>query len=218
MSELPNLIRELGAKVEFAQLDIGDYIISYDCSVERKSVRDLISSIYDGRLFDQILRLQKEYEKAYLLVEGDLNEIEEYSENPKAIYGAIISILLNTKVKLIYSPNPFVSAQLILILEDHLRRKIGIRAPLLKKKKKGDDLYEQQLTLISSLPGVGEKLGKRLLEAFGSPKKVFNASISELARVKGLGYARAKRILKALESKYGEGFKIYQKRLEDIEE
>jgi len=214
-SDLPKLIKELGGKVDFAQLEVGDYILSNECSIERKRVKDLIKSVYDGRLFDQIFRLQEEFDMAFLLIEGDLKEIDEYSENPKAIYGALISLLLNTKVKLIPSPNPLVSAQLILTLAEHLQRK-GMKGPLIRKGKKGDDLYQQQLNLISSLPGVGEKLAKRLLEVFGTPKRIFNASLAELARVKGFGYARAEKVLRTLETRYKKE-EVIQKKLEDLE-
>ncbi|GBC75469.1 UvrABC system protein C [archaeon HR06] len=215
-SDLPNFIRELGGRVDFAQLEVGDYILSNECGIERKSIKDLIRSVYDGRLFDQIFRLQEEFDMVFLLIEGDLKEIEEYSENPKAIYGALISLLLNTKVRLIPSPNPLVSAQLILTLAEHLQRKRGVGGPLIRKGKKGENLYQQQLNLISSLPGVGERLAKRLLEVFGTPKRIFNASLAELARVKGFGYARAEKVLRTLETRYKKE-EVIQKRLEDLE-
>ena len=52
-SRIPELVREAGASVDFAQLPVGDYIVSPEEVVERKTVRDLISSIYDGRLYIQ---------------------------------------------------------------------------------------------------------------------------------------------------------------------
>ena len=65
------------------------------------------------------------------------------------------------------------------------------------------------------LPGVGEKLAIRMLEKFGSPLRVFNASLSELAKVEGLGEARAKKIRKMLETKSKHLKKINQKTLHD---
>ena len=58
--------------------------------------------------------------------------------------------------------------------------------PLLKKIKKSNPFYIQQLYVLTSLPGIGPKLATRLLDKFHSPKNVLNASIAELARVPGL--------------------------------
>jgi DNA excision repair protein ERCC-4 len=54
-----------------------------------------------------------------------------------------------------------------------------------------------------------------LLEKFGSPLKVFNASSTELAKVQGLGNARAKKIKKMLEMKSKHLKKSSQKTLHE---
>ena len=65
-----------------------------------------------------------------------------------------------------------------------------------------DDLLEtQQLSTLCSLPGIGEKFAIRMLEKFGTPSKVFSATTSELAKVEGLGEARAKKIKNMLTTK-----------------
>ena len=51
-----------------------------------------------------------------------------------------------------------------------------------KKQKETDLLY---------IPGVGEKTLKKLYQHFGSLKKIRNASVEELARVKGIGKKKA---------------------------
>ena len=51
------------------------------------------------------------------------------------------------------------------------------------------------------MPGIGEKFAVRMLEKFGTPMKVFSGTSSELAKVEGLGEARAKKIKKILDSK-----------------
>ena len=54
-SNIPDLLKEAGAAIDFAQLRVGDYVVSAETAVERKTIRDLISSIYDGRLFCTML-------------------------------------------------------------------------------------------------------------------------------------------------------------------
>jgi DNA excision repair protein ERCC-4 len=79
-------------------------------------------------------------------------------------------------------------------------RKEVTKGPYLKKIKKSDNTQRQQLSVLCSLPGIGEKLATRMLERFGSPARTLNASFAELAKVEGLGEARAKKIKQMLES------------------
>jgi DNA excision repair protein ERCC-4 len=78
-------------------------------------------------------------------------------------------------------------------------RKDTLRGPFLKKIKKSDDVYRQQLSVLCSLPGIGEKLATRMLAKFGSPTKTLNASLADLAKIEGLGEARAKKIKQMLD-------------------
>src|SRR5260370_17437460 len=49
-SGVPDELRSLGAPIEYRVLDVADYVVgSY--AVERKSVRDFVSSLYVPRLF-----------------------------------------------------------------------------------------------------------------------------------------------------------------------
>ena len=55
MSGIPKLLSAIGVKTEVKTLPIGDYIVASETVVERKSIRDLLSSIFDGRLFDNVI-------------------------------------------------------------------------------------------------------------------------------------------------------------------
>ena len=68
-SGIPKLLQKIGINVEVKRLPLGDYIVSHETVVERKSVSDFISSIFDGRLFDQCNRL-KEHFQFHLLCHG----------------------------------------------------------------------------------------------------------------------------------------------------
>jgi len=77
-----------GVMINFAQLPVGDYVLSDRMCIERKTVRDFESSIINARLFDQIERLDHTYKKPILLLEGDDSE---FTMNPNVVLGAIIS-------------------------------------------------------------------------------------------------------------------------------
>ena len=48
-SGIPDLLQAVGVKIEMTNLPIGDYIVAPETVVERKSIQDLVSSVFDGR-------------------------------------------------------------------------------------------------------------------------------------------------------------------------
>jgi len=200
-SGIPDLLRAVGINIEMKTLPIGDYIVAPETIVERKSIRDLVSSVFDGRLFDQCNRLKEHYQFPIILMEGNVDEINEITENPLIFYGAVSTIALDFKIPIIPTPSADHTAKLLVSM---CSRKETPKGPFLKKIKKSNNVQKQQLAALSSLPGVGEKLAIRMLKKFGYPLRVFNANLVELAKVEGLGTARAKKIKNMLEtqSKY----------------
>jgi len=197
-SGIPELLKSIGLNVEMKTLPIGDYIVAPETVVERKSIRDLMSSVFDGRLFDQCSRLKEHFEHPILLVEGNVDEIEDITDNPLIFYGALSTVAIDFKIPIIPTPNATHTAKLLVSM---CSRKDVPKGPYLKKIKKSSDLQKQQLSVLCSLPGIGEKFAVRMLEKFGTPFKVFTATSTELAKVEGLGEARAKKIKKMLQSK-----------------
>ena len=197
-SGIPDLLKSVGLNIEMKTLPIGDYIVAPETVVERKSIRDLMASIFDGRLFDQCSRLKEHFEHPIVLVEGNIDEIEEITENPLVFYGAISTVVLDFKIPVIPTPSASHTAKLLVSM---CSRKDVPKGPYLKKIKKSSDLEKQQLSVLCSLPGVGEKFAVRMLTKFGTPLKVFSATTSELAKVEGLGDVRARKIKKTLDSK-----------------
>ncbi|XP_057681747.1 DNA repair endonuclease XPF [Corythoichthys intestinalis] len=70
-SELPSLLHRRGLDIEPVTLEVGDYILTPDICVERKSVSDLIGSLQSGRLYTQCLSMSRYYKKPVLLIEFD---------------------------------------------------------------------------------------------------------------------------------------------------
>jgi DNA excision repair protein ERCC-4 len=117
-------------------------------------------------------------------------------ENPFVFYGALSSIAIDFKIPIVPTPSAAHTAKLLVSM---CSRKEITKGPYLKKIKKSDNLQRQQLSVLCSLPGIGEKLATRMLERFGSPARMLSASLVELAKVEGLGEARAKKIKQMLE-------------------
>jgi len=205
-SSVPFLLKEMGIRVEFKFLEIGDYIISPEIAVERKTLQDFVSSLFDGRLFNQIQNLTSCYHSSFLLIEGEYKNLEESVENPKAVYGALVSLLLNYRVNLINVPSEKETAFVLSSLAHQFSRK---PAHSIKHAKRGD-FFDQQVYLVSALPFVGKTIATRLLEAFGSPKDVFLASVDELADIKGVGKKRARQIRLMLDTSWKNRIKYFE--------
>lgn len=210
-SNIPELLKNAGAVIDFTQLKVGDYVVSSETAVERKTVRDLISSIYDGRLFIQCSDLVKYYQKPLLVVQGNIAELAETSEDmedPYDIklhaermpfaYDALITVATEFRIPTIHTPSAEQTAQLLVTLVNRSLREGKATGPLLRKIKKENPIYIQQLSVLASLPGVGEKLAARMLKKFHTPIRALNASAAELATIPGFGLTRAERVRKVL--------------------
>ena len=209
-SNIPELLKNAGAVIDFTQLKVGDYVVSSETAVERKTVRDLISSIYDGRLFVQCSDLVKYYQKPLLVVQGNIAELAESSEDMEDIdvklhaermpiaYDALITIAMEFRIPTIHTPSAEQTAQLLVTLVNRSLREGKATGPLLRKIKKENPINIQQLSVLASLPGVGEKLAARMLKKFHTPIRALNASAAELATIPGFGLTRAERVRNVL--------------------
>ena len=73
-SSLPSLLHGQNMIVVPCMLTVGDYILTPDICVERKSIKDLISSFKDGRLYTQAETMLLHYKNPMLLIEFDHNK------------------------------------------------------------------------------------------------------------------------------------------------
>ncbi len=211
-SGIPELLRRAGSVVDFVQLAVGDYVVSPDTAVERKTVYDLVNSVYDGRLYIQCSELIKHYSKPLLIVQGDITKLGELPEDAdkskirrleermSLAYDALATVAMEFRIPIIHTPTAEQTASLLFFLARKSLQDGKATGPLLKKIRKENPVYLQQLSILSSVPGVGEKLAARMLERFKTPYRALNASAAELATIPGFGLARAQRLRKILDS------------------
>ncbi len=131
-SGIPELLKSVGMGVEMKTLLIGDYIVAPETIVERKSIKDLMASVFDGRLYDQCTRLKEHFEHPIILVEGNVDEIEEITDNPLVFYGALSTVVLEFKIPIIPTPSASHTAKLLVSM---CSRKDAPKGPYLKKLK-----------------------------------------------------------------------------------
>eukprot|EP00163_Fabomonas_tropica_P029274 TRINITY_DN621_c1_g1_i1.p1 TRINITY_DN621_c1_g1~~TRINITY_DN621_c1_g1_i1.p1 ORF type:complete len:188 (+),score=7.47 TRINITY_DN621_c1_g1_i1:29-592(+) len=70
-SALPNLLHKEGVRVIPVTLEVGDYILTPEICVERKSIPDLFGSMASGRLYQQAENMIRHYSTPILLIEFD---------------------------------------------------------------------------------------------------------------------------------------------------
>ncbi|KAL4963889.1 ssDNA endodeoxyribonuclease RAD1 [Aspergillus stella-maris] len=73
-SALPSLLHGNNMIIVPCQITVGDYILTPDICVERKSVRDLLQSLRNGRLYNQAETMTQHYKSPLLLIEFDENK------------------------------------------------------------------------------------------------------------------------------------------------
>jgi ERCC4-type nuclease len=200
-SGVPDLLKEFGLQVEYRMLEVGDYVVSYECAVERKGERDFLKSLYSGRLFDQANRLSEAYDRPVLIVEGKLPLSIMEMTKPRTFWGALTTLAFEYGLRVFFTADARQTAEFIYTLTKH-KGFARPRGPLIRKKLKTRTLKKNQLFLVSSLPGVGLKLADRALRRLGTVRRVFSASVAELSSVDGIGRKKAEKIAETLDAHY----------------
>jgi DNA excision repair protein ERCC-4 len=200
-SGIPKLVEKRGIYVQTKTLDVGDYVAG-EYVVERKTVRDFLASLYGGRLFEQAQRISQTYSNYLLVVEGDIQETLSDLKNPRVFWGTLLALGLNFNFKVFFTLDREQTADFLYVLARTAHRKASTVRPLLIRKPRLAAVKDRQLSILESLPTIGPKLAERLLESYGSVRRVFAASPTELGVKGGIGRARAKRIQETLDAEY----------------
>ena len=99
--------------VRFENLDTGDILLTQEILIERKTSRDLLTSIIDQRLFKQCHRMRQSSNQPILLIE--LGEIGN-SVHPNAVLGALAHVTLDLGIPILTAKDSMESAHLIFLI------------------------------------------------------------------------------------------------------
>ena len=201
-SGVPDVLKTLGLQIDYRVLEVGDYVVSADCAVERKAGRDFAKSLYSGRLFDQAQRLRQFYARPVFVAEGDLQLLISDSAKPRAYWGALTTLAFQFGMTVFFTANARQTADLVCTLARRTGLTRAPKGPWVQKKLRTADVQRMQLSLVAAMPTIGPKLAERVLLRFGTVRKAFSTSIAELCMVKGLGRAKAEKIAGLLDAEY----------------
>jgi Fanconi anemia group M protein len=142
-------MRSLQCNIQLTHLHHGDVRISDRVLIERKSSRDIISSLIDGRLLSQCRRLLAAAPRPLLLVETGTGN--GHAVHPNAVLGALAHITLDLGVPVMMTKDAKESAHFISIVakrEFDLLEKLATYS--LNKKSTADSQKEEIDNCISA--------------------------------------------------------------------
>jgi len=196
--EMSDLIKREDVPVEVKDLVWTDYLVcvgDYVIPVERKDAVDLVSSIEDGRIFNQAYMMSTLAPVGYIVVEGSPTIALMESKFPRrAFIGALVSLGLKRSpygfrghVNVIVLDSMYDTAVFMALLHKQLEKGDLDRLPVLRVKgKKVMDKKGVMIAMLQAIPGVGRERAKNIAEKFNSVKDLVKASVSEIASVEGV--------------------------------
>lgn len=204
--QLPSLLHKRGIDIDAETIDIGDYILTPDVCVERKSLIDLIGSLSSGRLYNQTRVMTRFYRKPVLLIEFDERQDfglkgkmsfqwKGFSSSQDKTAGSVDTtrklVLLTIsfpKLRVIWSPSPAFSAEIFELLkmdreQPVLKKVMDISSEELPVEELSDSFDIEAKDFLLSLPGVNYHNVFALMTKFMNIMEILKASKDELSKV-----------------------------------
>jgi ERCC4-type nuclease len=198
-SKVVEVLERLGIRLILRRLAFADYAIGDRILIERKTARDLMDTLVDRDLLSQVRGLASAAARPVLIVEGgDLYAQRDI--HPNAVRGVLAAIAIDLGVSVFFTKDPEETAQLIAVIAR--REEGGPGEPRLAMRKSYSSRKVAQERVIASLPAIGLKHARLLLEHFGSIAAIANAEEEALVRVPGIGEKRAREIYALMRASY----------------
>jgi ERCC4-type nuclease len=189
-AELVFILYKSGNKIHISTLKVGDYLLSDEICIERKSIADLISSFNSGRLYTQALALTHAYVSPYLLLEfkgrpclSDYCNIKAEGFKNSLISKLTIFMISFPTVKLIWSPNSLFSVKAMRILQKKTHN---------TESEQTIDIDPNLLDILLSIPGITQFNLKKVQKGYKNLKHLATSPRGEL--ISALGEANGCKI------------------------
>lgn len=187
-----------GVTVE--RLDSGDLVVGAT-AVERKTLRDYVSGVMSRSgtdLEDQVERMTERYDHAYVLLEGDMGDLDrlETGVSPESLRGSMASVTARYGAPVV----PCTDRRRLVDyairlgrkhLEDPSRRPLPVGSVPNRSEPTAKRMY-------ACIEGIGPSLADALYEAYPTVAELVAADRHELTALEGIGETRARTILAAL--------------------
>ncbi|XP_055884668.1 DNA repair endonuclease XPF-like [Biomphalaria glabrata] len=198
-SELPSLIHRRGIEIEPVTLEVGDYILTPDICVERKSVSDLIGSLNNGRLYQQALSMCRFYKKPMVLIEFDTNkpfalQVKSSVSGDVSLNDITTKLAILTmqfpKLRLLWCPSPYASSELFEELKEgrpqpNAEVAMTVTAVSSEMPDWTDRYSHGPQDFVLRMPGINSKNYQSILNKFKNLYEVSQASLEQLTQALG---------------------------------
>ncbi|KAF1944180.1 DNA repair endonuclease XPF [Clathrospora elynae] len=213
-SSLPSLLHGRSMVIVPCMLTVGDYILTPQICIERKSIRDLISSFTNGRLFNQVESMMEHYKHPMLLIEFDQNKsftLEPFTDystvasgKDSGLAGApdlqgklVMLTLAFPRLRIIWSSSPYQTAEIFAELKKSQDEPDPLKAVQLglDPNQIGDDMQVRSFNqtsqdMLRALPGVTENVVTTLMLKSESIAEVANMDEREVCWLVGTDAGR----------------------------
>lgn len=202
-SSLPSVLHQQGMKILPVTLEVGDYILSPDICVERKSIADLFSSFSSGRLYHQAETMSRYYKYPVLLIEFSqdksfsLQAASDIGEDiaPANIISKLSLLVLHfPRLRIVWSRSLHATADIFMALksnqnEPDLDRAMRVGVPtedgLIEGDIRAENFNTTAVELLRRLPGVSDANYRSLMAGCKSIAEMALLSVDELAELMG---------------------------------
>jgi ERCC4-type nuclease len=192
---------EKGVTVKTQMLDKGDYVLSDQCVVERKTVNDFVYTLTRRYLFEQLFLVKDVYPKALLVIEGYLPIIYKYSSiSPQAVWGAMFNLAKNGIA--IVNTGSYKETADFLYIAAKQEQIVEKRSPIVHAFKKCDTLADAQIYFVASLPGIGREKATALLDVYKTPVNALMNVEQWPKAVDGLGPVITNKVKEVISTPY----------------
>ncbi|XP_012502999.1 PREDICTED: DNA repair endonuclease XPF [Propithecus coquereli] len=215
-SELPSLIHRRGIDIEPVTLEVGDYILTPDMCVERKSISDLIGSLNNGRLYNQCISMSRYYKRPVLLIEFDPSK--PFSLTPRgALFQEISSNDISSKLtlltlhfprlRILWCPSPHATAELFEELKQNKPQPDAATALAITADSEtlpeSDKYNPGPQDFLLKMPGVNAKNCRSLMNHVKNIAELATLSQDKLTSILG-NAANAKQLYDFIHTSYAE--------------
>ena len=216
-------LKSLGADVRIDRLVTGDFRIGERILVERKTVRDFVDSLIDGRLLEQASRLVGAAPRSLLLIEGE-GLFESKRVHPHALMGALTTLALDFGIPIVTTKDGAETARFLTVasrreesmldgLTPHARDRLEAVKPEIwidpvtqaaagarELRKSPNQEKFAAISLLIAIPSVDQDLANRLLNRFGTIAALIWADEDDLRQVEGITETQVREIWRTFRS------------------
>jgi DNA excision repair protein ERCC-4 len=203
-SSLPSLVNARGMDIIPCMLTVGDYVLTPEICVERKSISDLIGSLGNGRLYNQAETMLEHYKSPMLLIEFEQNRsftLEPFADMSAGAQSALSStpdlqsklVLLTLafpRLRIIWSSSPYQTAEIFEELkkqndEPDPRKAVNMGIQEGDDGETGRPFNQTPMDMLREIPGINEKNITRLSLDIANIHELANCEEDEICALVG---------------------------------